>query len=116
MNAAAHPIQRLRKQRDTGAGKLRGKPGSRVELPHLRQGVLADRTTARRRSIKGVIVDDDEVAIGRLLHVELDEVRSESESALEGRQRVLGRLTQRSPVAARQRPSVAIFSTENQRR
>src|SRR5690606_34989145 len=88
-----------------------------IETRHLGRAHGGDRPAAVGRAVDDEIVDDDELLVGRAVHVEFDAVDAHRQGCGEGGQCVLGRNTARATVGkngwavAHSIPSLFVIST-----
>ena len=72
----------------TGCARGRTCPRSGVDLPQLVKRMLADAAGAVGRALQALVVDDDEAAVARLMHVHLDRVAADLDRLAEREHRV----------------------------
>ena len=65
-------------------------PAARVQSADVREAELVVRTRTRRRAVQGVVVNDDQRAVARNVHVELEPARADLHGLGERGDRVLG--------------------------
>ena len=73
-------------------------PAARVQSPDVREPELVVRAGPRRRAVQGVVVNDDQRAVARDVHVELEPPCADLHGLGERGDRVLGSQGRRAPV------------------
>ena len=73
-------------------------PAAGVQPTNIREPELVVRAGPRRRAVQGVVVNDDQRAVARDVHVELEPARTDLHGLGERGNRVLGSQGRRAPV------------------
>ena len=113
--ALARPGEHLVQRRNPLARVLRPEPAAGIERLELGQGMVADCAVAVGGSIDGFIVNHDERAVPRQMHVQLNPVGAKLEPALEGGQRVFGTVAHRAAMADHPHAPALLLETVSER-
>ena len=85
---AGRPLAVFVERRDALGGVFAREACSGVDLPQLVKRMLADAAGAVGRALQALVVDDDEAAVARLMHVHLDRVAANLDRLAEREHRV----------------------------
>ena len=80
------------------AFELRREPSTGIQGPQLVQSLIHHGTRTAGGAVQGVVMDNDDVAIGGKMHVELYVVHTQRQHLVEGGKGVFRRVGRRSPM------------------
>ena len=97
-DAIAELRQHVGEPRDALAAELGGEPRAGIEPRELGRRTITDRAAPVGSALEGLVVDHDQLAVGRELTIELDGLGPEIERRREGRMRILGSASRRAAM------------------